>query len=174
MFNKKKILSGIAGAGFFLSVASGTALAQKPVEMPASKQENVQFRRIEQPLGLKVAVTLGGIGLIGLELWWFLLSKSKAVQANRNQDIQEITIIVDGGYEPNQVVVEAGQPVRLNFERRDASSCLEKVLVPDFHIAQDLTLNQVTTVEFTPEKPGEYPFTCGMNMYRGKILAQSS
>ncbi len=174
MFNQKKILSGIAGVGFFLSVASGTALAQKPLEMPTSKQENVQFRRIEQPLGLKFAVTLGGIALIGLQLWWFLLNKSKVVQANRNQDIQEITIIVDGGYEPNQIVVEAGQPVRLNFERRDASSCLEKVLVPDFHIAQDLTLNQVTTVEFTPEKPGEYAFTCGMNMYRGKILAQSS
>ncbi|MGB3652524.1 MAG: cupredoxin domain-containing protein, partial [Rivularia sp. (in: cyanobacteria)] len=38
--------------------------------------------------------------------------------------------------------------------------------------AQDLTLNQVTTVEFTPEKPGEYTFSCGMNMYRGTIKAQ--
>ena len=173
MLNKKKILANLAGVGFFLSVVSGTALAQKPVSMP-SEQENVQFRRIEQPLGLKAAVTLGGIGLIGLELWWFLFSKSKAVQASRNQDIQEITITVDGGYEPNQVVVEAGQLVRLNFFRRDASSCLEKVLVPDFHIAQDLTLNQVTTVEFTPKKPGEYTFSCGMNMYRGTIKAQSS
>ena len=159
--------------GFFLSVASETALAQKSVEMPVS-QENAQFQRIEQPLGLKVAVTLGGIGLIGLELWWFLFSKSKAVQANRNKDIQEITITVDGGYEPSQVVVEAGQRVRLNFLRRDANSCLEKVLVPDFHIAQDLILNQVTAVEFTPDKPGEYPFTCGMNMYRGMIKARSS
>jgi plastocyanin domain-containing protein len=34
-----------------------------------------QFPRIEQPLSLKVSVTLGGIALIGLELWWFLLSR---------------------------------------------------------------------------------------------------
>ncbi len=85
MLNKKNILNGIAGIGFFILVAYGTAFAQKSVEMPS--QENVQFRRIEQPLGLKFAVTLGGVGLIGLELWWFLFSKSKAVRANRKQDI---------------------------------------------------------------------------------------
>ncbi|MBV6622583.1 MAG: cupredoxin domain-containing protein [Rivularia sp. (in: Bacteria)] len=175
MFNKKNIIASLAGIGFLIAIASPKAMTQMPVEMPVSKEEkNVEFRRIEQPLGLKAAVTLGGIGLIGLELWWFLFSKSKVVQADRNKEVQEVTITVDGGYEPNQIVVETGQPVRLNFLRRDASSCLEKVLVPDFHIAQDLALNQITTVEFTPQKPGEYAFSCGMNMYRGKILAQSN
>ena len=85
MLNKAKILNGIAGIGFFLAIASPKAMAQMPVEMPVSKEENVQFRRIEQPIGLKTAVTLGGIGLIGLELWWFLFSKPKAVQADRNE-----------------------------------------------------------------------------------------
>ncbi|MBV6627821.1 MAG: hypothetical protein KI793_33680 [Rivularia sp. (in: Bacteria)] len=73
MLNKKKIFNGIALIGFWIAIASPT-MAQMPVEMPVSKEENVQFRRIEQPLGLKAAVTLGGIGLIGLELWWFLFS----------------------------------------------------------------------------------------------------
>ncbi|WP_017303066.1 hypothetical protein [Spirulina subsalsa] len=31
------------------------------------------FEQIEQPLVLKLAVTAGGLGLIGLELWWFLV-----------------------------------------------------------------------------------------------------
>jgi plastocyanin domain-containing protein len=31
-----------------------------------------RFQRIEQPLGVKIGVTAGGIALIGLELWWFL------------------------------------------------------------------------------------------------------
>lgn len=31
-----------------------------------------------QPLALKLAVTLGGVALIGAELWWFLLSKPQA------------------------------------------------------------------------------------------------
>jgi len=31
-----------------------------------------------QPLALKLAVTLGGMALIGAELWWFLLSTPQA------------------------------------------------------------------------------------------------
>lgn len=58
--------------------------------------------------------------------------------------------------------------------RRDPSSCLEKVLLPDFHIAQELDLNYITPVEFTPEKPGQYLFTCGMNMFRGVVEVQAS
>ena len=102
------------------------------------------------------------------------MSKTQARQAEAPQGIQELTITVDGGYEPSRVVVKAGQFVRLNFLRRDPSSCLEKVLLPDFHIAQDLDLNQVTSVEFTPEKPGQYTFTCGMNMFRGVVEVQGS
>jgi cation transport ATPase len=32
----------------------------------------------------------------------------------------------------------------------------------------------VTTIEFTPEEPGQYPFTCGMNMFRGVVEVQAS
>jgi plastocyanin domain-containing protein len=70
-------------------------------------------------------------------------------------------------------VVKLGQLVRLNFFRKDTNSCLGKVLFPDFQIAQDLPLNQVTTIEFTPNKPGKYPFTCGMSMFRGEIEVQA-
>lgn len=175
MFSKKIIFGNLVSLGFLLGVTPGVALAQMPMEMPtSSSEETTQFRRIEQPLGLKIGVTLGGIALIGLELWWFLLSKTKAAQAEANQGIQEMTITVDGGYEPSRVVVDAGQPVRLNFLRRDPSSCLEKVLLPDFHIAQELDLNHITPVEFTPEKPGQYLFTCGMNMFRGVVEVQAS
>lgn len=73
MFSKK-ILGSLAGLGFLLCINSGIAIAQTPpVEMPVpSSEQTEQFRRIEQPLGLKVGVTTGGIALIGLELWWFL------------------------------------------------------------------------------------------------------
>ena len=39
--------------------------------------QEFQFRRIEQPIELKIAVTLGGLILIGLEVWWFLLSQTR-------------------------------------------------------------------------------------------------
>ena len=176
MVNKREIVGSIASLGLVLGMTSGRAVAQMPHEtmQRSETEQSSQFRRIEQPLWLKSAVTLGGLGLIGLELWWFLLSKPKSQKAKTERGIQEIDIAVDGGYEPSRVVVNAGQPVRLNFLRRDPSSCLEEVRFPDFNIAQELPLNRVTPIEFTPDKPGTYTFTCGMNMFRGDIEVQEA
>lgn len=165
---KKVLLGTLAGVGLLFGATA--AVAQMPMESPP---QTTQFRRIDQPIGLKIAVTAGGLALIGLELWWFLYSKNRVQKADTtNQGIQEVTITVDGGYEPSQVVVNAGQPVRLNFDRRDPSSCLEQVRLPDFGIAQDLKLDQVTPIEFIPQVPGQYLFTCGMNMFRGTVEVQ--
>lgn len=172
MSNKNKIYGSLAGLGFFLTLTPNIALAQKKVEMPASAGEQTsQFQKIEQPLSLKLAVALGGVGLIGAELWWFMFSKTKSQKAQVKEGIQEVDIVVDGGYTPDRIEVTAGETVRLNFYRQDPSGCLEQVLLPDFNKALDLTLNETTSVEIVPEKPGEYNFTCGMNMYRGVIIA---
>ncbi len=150
-----------------LSFSTSNLLA---AEMPKEHtSQSGQFQPIEQPLALKIVVTAGGLALISGQLWWFLGSKPKSQQAKASDGIQEVSITVDGGYVPSHVIVKRGQPVRLNFLRRDPSSCLEKVLLPDFHIAQDLALDRVTPVEFTPEVVGQYQFTCGMNMFRGAI-----
>jgi plastocyanin domain-containing protein len=172
---KKLMISGIASLGFALGGAS-VGIAQTPHEMetmqPAQTTQDGQFHRIEQPLVNQAIVTFGGLGLIGLELWWFLLSKPKSRKATTQSGVQEVTVTVDGGYEPSQILVQAGQPVRLKFDRKDPSSCLEEVRFPEFHIAQPLPLHQVTAIEFTANQPGEYSFTCGMNMYRGVVRAE--
>jgi plastocyanin domain-containing protein len=176
MMLKRSIFWGtLAGFGFLLGAISGVLAGEMPADhtMPSDTTTSTQFRRIDQPLSNKVAVTLGGLGLMGLELWWFLLSKPKSQKATAREGIQDVSIAVDGGYEPSRIVVKAGQPVRLNFLRRDPSSCLEEVRLPDFRIAQLLPLNQVITVEFTPSKPGSYEFTCGMNMFRGTIQVEA-
>ena len=77
-------LGAIAGLGLLLGTTSGIAQAQTPTHSP---EHTSQFRRIEQPLGLKVGVTLGGLALIGLELWWFVFSKTKVTKAESNQGI---------------------------------------------------------------------------------------
>ena len=81
---------------------------------------------------------------IGLELWWFLWSKPKSLKVANQKGIQAVTIVVDGGYEPSYVVVQVGQPVQLNFDRKDPSSCLEEVLLPDFRIVKSLPLDRTT------------------------------
>lgn len=85
----QKIWGNLVGLGFLLGISSGVAVAQMPHEMPAAAESTTQFRRIDQPLGLKAGVTVGGIALIGLELWWFLFSKTKAQQAKASQGIQD-------------------------------------------------------------------------------------
>jgi plastocyanin domain-containing protein len=176
MVNKTALIGSIASLGIVFTIASGEATAQKSHQTHSSTTvQSNQFQRIDQPLSSKLAVTLGGLGLIGLEIWWFLLSKPKSQKAvTTGRNIQEVTVTVDGGYEPSRIVVQAGQLVRLKFERKDPSSCLEKVVIPDFHIAVNLPLNQVTTVEFTPNQVGTYLFTCGMNMFRGAIAVQNA
>lgn len=176
MLNKAVIIGGITTLGVLLGGISSKSIAQMTHDnmQPAPTEQVGEFQRIEQPLWVKGAVTAGGLGLIGLELWWFLLSKPKSRKATTQRGIQEVTVTVDGGYEPSQIVVQVGQLVRLNFDRKDPSSCLEEVRFPDFRIAQMLTLNQVTPIEFTPDKPGRYEFSCGMNMFRGVVEVQAA
>lgn len=111
-----------------LGVTSGEGLAQTThgENHPEQTVQTGEFQRIDQPLWVKGVVTTGGLGLIGLELWWFLLSKPKSRKAATQSGVQKITITVDGGYEPSQIVVQAGQPVQLNFDLQDSSSCLAK------------------------------------------------
>lgn len=165
----------LAGLGFLLGAISGVIAAEPNMSNMDNRATAPprQFQRIEQPLSHRVLVTVGGLGLIGLELWWFLLSKPKSRQVHAIGGIQEVTVRVDGGYEPSQIVVQAGQPVRLNFDRRDPNHCLEEIRLPDFQIAEELPLHQTTTIEFTPTQPGKYEFTCGMKMFRGVIEVRS-
>jgi plastocyanin domain-containing protein len=118
-------------------------------------------------------VTLIGFGLIGWIVWYFWLWKGETVAARvKERGVQEIDVTVKGGYQPASILVKAGRPVRLNFTRREASTCGEEVVLPGFGKRAHLPEGQTVPVEFVPEKPGEYEFTCGMNMYRGKLIAE--
>jgi plastocyanin domain-containing protein len=82
MINRITLASTISSLGLVLGIASGEAVAQMPHEMnemqPSQDRSTEQFQKIEQPIVNKIVVTLGGLGLIGLELWWFLGSKPKS------------------------------------------------------------------------------------------------
>jgi plastocyanin domain-containing protein len=122
---------------------------------------------------VQILVTVTGLSVIGWIVWYFWLWKgetlSAAVTAHGGQVVD---VTVKGGYQPAAIQVQAGQPVRLNFTRREASTCGEEVMLPGFGKRVHLPENQTVSVEVVPDKPGEYEFTCGMNMYRGKLVAQ--
>ncbi|MBN3924073.1 MAG: hypothetical protein HWQ37_13180 [Nostoc sp. NMS4] len=72
MFSKKTLWGSLI-ALVLLTGISDVTLAEMPAH---SSEQNSQFQRIEQPVGLKLGVAIAGLALIGLELWWFLIYKN--------------------------------------------------------------------------------------------------
>lgn len=121
----------------------------------------------------KLVVTLLGVLLIILVNWYFFFSRRRETRAVLQQKkFQEVKIVVKGGYNPDVIVVRKGIPVRLNFYRDETADCSDTVVFGDFRIRQPLPAYRTTTIEFTPEKEGEYVFTCGMGMLRGKLIVR--
>ena len=117
----------------------------------------------------QIIVIVVGIALIAFILWFFF-GKQEGKKATASSGMQEVEITVEGGYEPGTIQLKAGVPVRLIFHRIETASCSEEVVIPDFGIRQKLPAHKKTAVEFTPEKPGRYAFTCGMGMLRGTLV----
>jgi len=118
----------------------------------------------------QILVLSSAFVLSALVIWYFFFSKTEGVRLGASGGVQEANIIVKGGYTPDVLVVKAGQPVRLNFTRKETASCSEMVLFPDFDKSAKLPTNETVAIEFTPEKAGEYDFQCQMGMLHGKLI----
>ncbi len=70
------------------------------------------------------------------------------------------------------LLVQHGKPVRLNFRREETAACSEMVVFSDFGKSARLPAGETVPVEFLPEKPGEYEFTCQMGVFRGKVIVE--
>jgi plastocyanin domain-containing protein len=118
----------------------------------------------------EIAVVAGSLALIGLVLWYFFGERERIAAEITGGGVQEVEITVKGGYSPDVIVVKQGIPVKLDFYRDETASCSDRVIFGDFGIARELPAFRTTSVEFTPDRPGEFVFTCGMNMLRGKLV----
>jgi plastocyanin domain-containing protein len=78
MFLVKKISKSITILGLALGfVITNPAQAEVKVTNFTALEIKKEFQDIEQPLWLKSIVTTSTLGLVSLELWWFLISKPK-------------------------------------------------------------------------------------------------
>lgn len=110
-------------------------------------------------------VSITGLLSIGAIYWFFFGKKEEAMNLSTTWDIS-----VDGGYKPAVVTVPNGKTSTITFIRKDPSSCLEEVVIPDFKIKQFLPLNTPVSITISPTKPGTYSIHCGMNMFHGKVV----
>jgi Cu(I)/Ag(I) efflux system membrane fusion protein len=82
----------------------------------------------------------------------------------------EVKIIVNGNYSPNVIHAKRGKKLTIAFERHDESKCTDEVVFEDFNIRKILPSHQTTVVELTPQKAGEFAFSCGMKMIHGTLI----
>lgn len=115
-------------------------------------------------------VNLTGVAAIAFVVWWFWLSRPRAVHAAGGGPI-DVTV-ENGVYTPSVIEVPAGRPVRLRFVRKDPSPCAEEVRFDDFGVSAELPFGKPREVTLTPPVPGNYAFTCQMRMYRGTLVAR--
>lgn len=115
----------------------------------------------------RVLVSIISIFGIILTYWFFLGKKDKIIQVHDSIDIK-----VEGGYSPSAISIPKGKTVKINFYRTDSNSCLEELVISEFKIKKYLPLNKKVTLELTPQKEGIFPFSCGMNMYHGKLIVK--
>lgn len=114
----------------------------------------------------KIIVTIAGLAGIACTYWFFLGKREKAVAVSDSS----VDIVVEGGYTPEVISIAKGKTTKINFIRKDPSSCLEEVVLADFKVRKYLPLHQKVTIELTPQQTGEFTYACGMNMYHGKII----
>lgn len=117
---------------------------------------------------LALVLTAVVTAVVGLLAW---RSRTPTQRARRLADgTQEMRVVVDRGYTPSRIDLEAGIPATLRFERREDDPCTELLVSDLWPSAHRLVAHGETPVRFTPERPGRFIFTCGMGMYSGELI----
>ena len=117
----------------------------------------------------ELIVIIASVGLAAF-LWWFFFGPKRASTAAVRDGVQEVNVTVKGGYTPDLIHVRQGVPLRVNFDRQESGDCTSRVVFADFGASKALPAIATTTLEFTPDKVGEFDFACGMNMMRGQLV----
>lgn len=115
----------------------------------------------------KIIVIVAGALGIAFIYWFFLMRRQKEIAVT-----DAVDIVVQGGYSPEVISIAKGKTTKITFIRKDSNSCLEEVVLGDFRIRKHLPLNEKVTIELTPQHSGEFVYSCGMNMYHGKIIVR--
>ncbi len=84
--------------------------------------------------------------------------------------VQEVNMNVDAsGYSPRSFVIKQGVPVKWNVNVKQLTSCNSELVMNAYGI--DVNLKQgLNVIEFTPQKAGTIPFSCGMGMLKGSFI----
>ncbi len=115
-----------------------------------------------------------GLTIAGYPLQWPSWSSASAtstggVTFDGKQQIMRMTADLTNGYTPDKFVVKQGIPVRWEIDGSRAGGCQTILQAPQLGIKKLLSPTETNIIEFTPQKIGNFAFSCSMGMYRGQI-----
>lgn len=116
-------------------------------------------------------IAAGMVAVAWVNWYFFLAPKGIARSQTADDGIQEMNITVDGGYSPSAIRLTKGM-VRLVFDRREKSPCSEELVISEFGIRRFLKPFEKTVIEFVATRSGDFEFSCGMNMLRGRMQVE--
>ncbi len=112
-----------------------------------------------------------GIALTGIDLGAMLAGPPAAEGSAPAvvDGVQEISMKVQPfGYDPSNLTITAGVPVRWVIDGSNASGCTSSIVIPDLRVSKVLQRGR-NVIEFTAPKKGTLAFSCGMGMVRGRF-----
>jgi plastocyanin domain-containing protein len=77
------------------------------------------------------------------------------------------------GYKPDRIGGKPGEKLLLVFTRTADSSCIAQLKTPEGKLV-DLPKGTPVEVAVTVPESGEVGFACGMDMFRGAVIAEKS
>jgi sulfite exporter TauE/SafE/copper chaperone CopZ len=83
--------------------------------------------------------------------------------------VQQLAMTVHPGfYEPAELKIRSGMPVRWIVEGTQATGCTSVLVVPSLNISKPLVAGQ-NVIDLPALQPGQLAFSCSMGMVRGSI-----
>jgi uncharacterized protein len=166
--------SFLSGAMIMFTFALGTLpslLGISAVSSTATGTFSRLFLRFSGVLVLLLAVfnLQSGFALAGMDLSRAFArgNAPRAVVPPVAGGIQEIAMsITRFGYQPNELTIRAGVPVRWTIDGTQASGCTSIMTIPELGITQALRPGE-NVIEFTAPRRGPLAFMCSMGMVRG-------
>ncbi len=123
-----------------------------------------------QPGPLEIAVTLSGVVMIALALW-YLRPPSARRPAATSTAFQEVVVrILPDRFDPSTIILAANTPAKIRFQRIDESDEWETCVAPGLDIERKLPAGKVTTIDVPSDQPGVYPFHSTVTRRDGTIV----
>lgn len=179
-FTQSMQLSAVASQNFFSGalIMGAFAIGTMPVLLSIgigstyARKEKISF--FSQLIGVIIIFFSiysfnSGLVLTGTAFTIDVWNRStETVSTEIENNIQTVKMNVDWDFEPNKFEIKKGVPVRWEIDGINVSGCSNEIVIPSLKIRKKINKG-LNIIEFTPEKEGTIPFSCGMGMLTGKF-----